>query len=369
MQKKIILQLSLIMGAANMSYHDLTAATLLCGKAYTERAQLNGQVVYPERFKVAEDKRDWNIADPDYDPPYYLDNHVKQNVHHAEINPKGWAQSEDFTKTFFIDAPTSDNNSNPLPSSEKQLIYRKGRYVTTSDAQAQKKIKTICPSLCKSHDREWDNKINPAQEGRYSCGCLITAKFNSHLGSENIQKSDKNLPLNPCGRTGIAGRGLLGNWGPNHAADPIITRYNPSTGNLEVLLIKRDNNEWAIPGGMVDASDPNISAAAARELQEETGTKISMADAKEIYRGTVRDPRNTDNAWMETVALHKHLDNKLSLLADKNLKAHDATEIKKIRWVKWDDPRMNNLYASHTEFIQKALNSMTKHIEPFAPAA
>ena len=28
------------------------------------------------------------------------------------------------------------------------------------------------------------------------------------------------LPLNPIGRTGIIGRGLLPSWGPNHAVDP-----------------------------------------------------------------------------------------------------------------------------------------------------
>lgn len=33
------------------------------------------------------------------------------------------------------------------------------------------------------------------------------------------------LPQNPIGRTGITGRGLLGRWGPNHAADPIVTRW------------------------------------------------------------------------------------------------------------------------------------------------
>lgn len=32
-------------------------------------------------------------------------------------------------------------------------------------------------------------------------------------------------PLNPTGRTGINLRGVLGRWGPNHAADPIVTRY------------------------------------------------------------------------------------------------------------------------------------------------
>lgn len=29
---------------------------------------------------------------------------------------------------------------------------------------------------------------------------------------------------NPMGRTGMKGRGLLGRFGPNHAADPIVTR-------------------------------------------------------------------------------------------------------------------------------------------------
>lgn len=36
-------------------------------------------------------------------------------------------------------------------------------------------------------------------------------------------------PLNPYGRTGIIGRGLLGRWGPNHAADPIVTKWKRDT--------------------------------------------------------------------------------------------------------------------------------------------
>lgn len=32
------------------------------------------------------------------------------------------------------------------------------------------------------------------------------------------------MPLNPSGRTGIRGRGQLGKWAVNHAADPIVTR-------------------------------------------------------------------------------------------------------------------------------------------------
>ena len=40
------------------------------------------------------------------------------------------------------------------------------------------------------------------------------------------------MPCNRVGRTGLCGRGLLGKWGGNHAADPIVTRYHPDSGKL-----------------------------------------------------------------------------------------------------------------------------------------
>lgn len=43
------------------------------------------------------------------------------------------------------------------------------------------------------------------------------------MGGYKIERI--NGPYNPIGRTGLRGRGLLGRWGPNHAADPIITRW------------------------------------------------------------------------------------------------------------------------------------------------
>ena len=59
-------------------------------------------------------------------------------------------------------------------------------------------------------------------------------------------------PRNPVGRTGMSNRGLLGKWGPNHAADPIVTRRNAAKPGapLEVVVIRRrDTGDWAIPGG------------------------------------------------------------------------------------------------------------------------
>ena len=64
---------------------------------------------------------------------------------------------------------------------------------------------------------------------------------------------------NPVGRTGMVGRGLLRRWGPNHAADPIVTRWKRD-GNGQVVMVngkprlefvaikRKDTGEWAIPG-------------------------------------------------------------------------------------------------------------------------
>ena len=79
-------------------------------------------------------------------------------------------------------------------------------------------------------------------------------------------------PLNPRGRTGMWGRGLLGAWGANHAADPIVTRWSPhDRTKLQMVAIERkDTGEWAIPGGMVDPGE-SVSATVRREFEEEAG--------------------------------------------------------------------------------------------------
>ena len=72
------------------------------------------------------------------------------------------------------------------------------------------------------------------------------------------------VPLNVRGRCGLTGRGILGRYGPNHAADPIVTRWkrHPEGGIMHdpvsarpvlqfVSIQRRDTNEWAIPGGKI----------------------------------------------------------------------------------------------------------------------
>ncbi|EFN79849.1 ADP-ribose pyrophosphatase, mitochondrial [Harpegnathos saltator] len=191
-------------------------------------------------------------------------------------------------------------------------------------------------------------------------------------------------PLNPVGRTGIVGRGLLGRWGPNHAADPIVTRWkrdNAGAVQLDrhtkkpvlqfVAIQRRDSGEWAIPGGMVDPGEA-VSATLMREFMEEALNFLQKDDAEkktlrdsiahffakgdEIYKGYVDDPRNTDNAWMETVAVNFH-DDDSSVVGKLALKAGD--DARNVRWI--DTNCQINLYANHGEFIRKTVSRRDAH--------
>jgi ADP-ribose pyrophosphatase len=171
-----------------------------------------------------------------------------------------------------------------------------------------------------------------------------------------LRFDERGRPVNPIGRTGLAGRGLLGKWGPNYAADPIITRINRETDSIELLAVQRkDNGQWAIPGGMVDKGE-EVSRTLARELREETGVELEMARGTLTYRGYVDDPRNTDHAWMETTARHLHLS---AEVADRmSLRAGD--DARAVRWLPLTPQTVGELYASHCALITAALGEMIR---------
>ena len=104
-------------------------------------------------------------------------------------------------------------------------------------------------------------------------------------------------PLNPRGRTGMNGRGLLGKWGPNHAADPIVTRLHPQTNQLQMVAIERSDTEgiWAIPGGFVDEGE-HVSATVMREFIEEAGVSRLLSTQRPCALAR-RSLRRVDKAY------------------------------------------------------------------------
>ncbi|XP_063191273.1 ADP-ribose pyrophosphatase, mitochondrial isoform X3 [Chroicocephalus ridibundus] len=190
---------------------------------------------------------------------------------------------------------------------------------------------------------------------------------------------------NPVGRTGLTGRGLLGRWGPNHAADPVVTRWkrdrsgnkiaHPVTGKniLQFVAIKRrDCGEWAIPGGMVDPGE-KVSATLKREFGEEALNSLQKLPEEKVelekqlhklfsqehfvvYRGYVDDPRNTDNAWMETEAVNYHDETGETM---DNLPLEAGDDAGTVKWV--DISEKLKLYANHSYFIKLVTEERGAH--------
>lgn len=250
---------------------------------------------------------------------------------------------------------------------------------------------------------DWSIKYDEYEPQRYSAASLqgkpwadpeigeksFKPKWNSLDGNVDRASYVKQytirdgFPLNPIGRTGIAGRGVLGRWGPNHAADPVVTRWKMSNNDKElnnvtnkailqfIAIQRRDTSEWALPGGMVDPGE-KVTATAIREFQEEATNSLIMSDeekstwkikfntffseGEEVYRGYVDDPRNTDNAWMETVAYNFHDENG-SRVGTLNLHAGD--DAVGVRWIDADSSL--KLYASHRDIIETVVKRLEAH--------
>jgi len=222
--------------------------------------------------------------------------------------------------------------------------------------------------LANDHTRNPQGWADPAEPDRAAIDARVSYEYNKQ--GRSYMYDESNRPRNPVGRTGITNRGALGKWGANHAADPIVTRRNPSKPGrpLEVVVIRRrDTGEWAIPGGMVDAGEL-VSATLRREFTEEAGNVpeaqrarferlaaelFRAENGREVYRGYVDDPRNTDNAWMETVAMHFHCDAELAKL----LELHAGDDAADVQWLEVGEhvEQYRNLYANHKEFVDKVV--------------
>ncbi|XP_020927162.1 transient receptor potential cation channel subfamily M member 2 isoform X2 [Sus scrofa] len=173
------------------------------------------------------------------------------------------------------------------------------------------------------------------------------------------------FPLNPMGRTGLRGRGDLVCFGPNHTLQPVITRWKRNQDGaicrksikkmLEVLVVKCSLSEhWALPGGSREPGE-TLPRKLKQVLRHEFWASFEnlLRQGAEVYKGYVDDPRNTDNAWIETVAVSIHFADQ-SDLELKRLNSHLCSRDPglSIRWQLVD--RRIPLYANHKAILRKA---------------
>ncbi|XP_075399456.1 transient receptor potential cation channel subfamily M member 2 isoform X2 [Tenrec ecaudatus] len=169
---------------------------------------------------------------------------------------------------------------------------------------------------------------------------------------------------NPMGRTGLRGCGSLSCFGPNHALHPVITRWQRSQDGticrksikkvLEVLVVKHVLWEhWALPGGSREPGE-TLPRKLKRILRPEFWPSFEslLKQGGEVYKGYVDDPRNTDNAWIETVAISIHFwDQNDVELKRLNSHLHACDPEVSFRWQVVD--RCIPLYANNKTILQK----------------
>ena len=204
----------------------------------------------------------------------------------------------------------------------------------------------------------WADRVNVSEEELKERSVWHNNRLIS-LKESNI-KFVKGKPICEI-RTGIKGRGLLGRYGPNHAADPIVTKFNYAKLQFEFVSAERTDTippQWCIPGGMVDPGEA-VSQTLKREFTEEVASTcdqnildLVFKNGKILYSGpTCGDPRTTDSAWIETQVVHYHLSNHV---ANKIKLTPQPGENRAVKWISCSDP---NLYGDHAKFVCMARNN------------
>ena len=152
----------------------------------------------------------------------------------------------------------------------------------------------------------------------------------------------------------MVGRGLLGKWGANFAADPIVT-FTGKDGIYFLGVIRGDTGDLAIPGGMADHGE-TVGRTLQRELGEETAADVSNIPHECLFVGYVDDPRNTDNAWMETYAGHFHISEEMARAM--NVQVLDSVETKAVGWHMLTTELLSKMYATHGELLRLAVDNL-----------
>ncbi|KRZ70636.1 putative nudix hydrolase 6 [Trichinella papuae] len=199
-----------------------------------------------------------------------------------------------------------------------------------------------------------------------------TVKFNSidnnvdrRSTGKKYSINEKGLPLNPNGRTGVQGRGILPFYGPNYVVVSLITR---SSKPIEYLAVKNADTDLDIlnmPAEFVTMPDSvKITPKAETVIKEimlksygnktieEIFNKVTKK-ATLLFRGTLEDERNTDNAWIEAILIQ---------LTDSNVRKlglADVEESNNPLGLHWTPLEITELKAQLQRLVAQAHLSIT----------
>lgn len=211
-------------------------------------------------------------------------------------------------------------------------------------------------------DEEYPNEGALQRRNTWKDGALVS------LLEADIRFDAAGKPCNPHEEFAFRnGRFLLGKWGPNHAADPILTTDPISDGEpFRVLVVTRgDCSLAALPGGMIDDEEDTDQRGYTRTIQREiveeaaepsVAVQNALANGEVIYTGYVHDPRNAKHAWIETIAVWGHIS---SLDASSvTLRPAADGETRSSYWMDMTENNIRELYASHPDWVRIVLRKL-----------
>jgi len=140
-----------------------------------------------------------------------------------------------------------------------------------------------------------------------------------------------------------------------------VTRFSSVTRNLEVVVVVRSDCDMiALPGGMVNPGE-DVAKTLYSEFTEEAARPNGAVERlfteckrRTVYKGPVDDRRTTDEAWIETVAVHFHAPDDIA--AGLVLEVADTKEIRRVMWTPVHQIR--SMYASHKQWVDAVARDM-----------
>jgi ADP-ribose pyrophosphatase len=165
--------------------------------------------------------------------------------------------------------------------------------------------------------------------------------------------------LNPRGRTGIAGRGLLGGWGSNAMVGAIVVRTGGTAGECDILLGRiGEGGDLSLPKGFV-ASGENRETAMARVLEGKIGWRPEPGTGDVVFEGYNYDARQTDHAWIEIQARLFYLGDN-SGLGDGSgpNRFRPGNNFEEIEWWRLDARTVNRLPSNQACLVREAVKRL-----------
>ncbi|MFT5424649.1 MAG: ADP-ribose pyrophosphatase [Phycisphaerales bacterium] len=167
------------------------------------------------------------------------------------------------------------------------------------------------------------------------------------------KRDDAGRLLNPRGRTGIAGRGLLGRWGPNQSAAGVVLRKHDSDDAIDVLVgLKPDGSMLWVPKGFMHPTETGEQALK-RVLHAETGWEIECDAIPTVSQGYFYDPRQTDHAWVKIQAFG------ISVAFEQSPRQFTpGGEFEEIQWARADEKTLSRMAAAEARCVKAAISAM-----------